>query len=71
VLCVPLLARVPVQSPLAAQESAWLELHVSMEALPVATSVGIAINCAFGGAFTVIAMVDVSLVPPGPVHTSE
>jgi len=71
VLCVPLLASVPLQSPLAVHEAAWIELHVSMDVFPAGTAVGIAVNCALGAAFTVIATVEIWLVPPGPVQMSE
>lgn len=54
VLRVPLLARSPLQSPEAAHEVAWVELHVSVDALPAATTVGFACSWAAGGALTVI-----------------
>jgi hypothetical protein len=47
------------------------ELQVSVEPLPTATTVGVAVNCAVGGAFTVMLTLAVWLVPPGPVQVSE
>jgi hypothetical protein len=54
---VPLLARAPLQSPEAAHEVAWVELHVRVDALPAATTVGFALSWAAGGTLTVIVIV--------------
>jgi hypothetical protein len=57
VLCTPLLANVPLQSPEAAQEVAEMELQVNVDALPAGTAVGIAVNWEVGAALTVIMIV--------------
>jgi hypothetical protein len=57
------------------QEVAFVELHVSVEAPPVVTAVGVAVNVAVGTALTVAmtvtAAVAAGLVPPGPVQVRE
>jgi hypothetical protein len=50
VLCVPLVALVPLQLPDAAHEVAFVELHDSVEALPPATVAGAAPIDAVGSA---------------------
>jgi hypothetical protein len=59
VICVPLLASVPLQSPEAVHDVAWVELHVSVVVLPAATAAGFAVSWAVGGRLTVIATVAV------------
>jgi hypothetical protein len=52
---VPLVASVPVQPPVAVQEVALVELHMSIDALPAGTTVGFALNAAVGsGAATML-----------------
>jgi hypothetical protein len=53
--CVPLAASAPFQSPAAAHAVACAELQVSVDPLPTGTAVGVAVNCAVGSAFTVMA----------------
>jgi hypothetical protein len=67
---VPLAESAPFQSPEAVHPVAWVELQVSVEALPAGTTVGAAVNCAVGSAFTVMTTLAVWLVPPGPVQVS-
>ena len=47
-LCVPLVAFVPLQLPEAVHAVAFVELHVSVEAAPLATDVGAALSEAAG-----------------------
>ncbi|HEY6482042.1 MAG TPA: hypothetical protein VIY54_00790 [Steroidobacteraceae bacterium] len=68
-LRVPLLASEPLQPPEAAQEVAFVELHVSVVAVPVETVVGLADKVAVGTMLTVT--VAVLLTPLEPLHTSE
>ena len=44
VLCVPLVALLPLQPPVAVHEVALVELHVSVELPPLAITVGFAVN---------------------------
>jgi hypothetical protein len=71
VLWLPLAASVPLQSPEAVHALALIELQLRVAPLPIGTSVGVAINCALGGAFTVMATLAAWLVPPGPEQVSE
>lgn len=48
VVCDPLVALVPVQPPLAVQLVALVELHVSVEELPLTTEVGLALKVTTG-----------------------
>jgi hypothetical protein len=61
VLCVPLVAFVPLQLPDAVHDVAFVELHVSVEALPLATEVGAAPSDAVGSAVVVLVL---ALLPP-------
>ena len=75
VVCVPLVARVPAQLPEAVQEVAPVELHVRVDAAPLATEVGLALKVAVGAAGNVAETATVAvaaeLVPPGPVQVKE
>jgi hypothetical protein len=54
VTCDPLVPSVPDQPPEAAQEVAFVELHDSVEVLPLVSEVGLAVNWTVGvGAETV------------------
>ena len=71
VLWLPLVALVPVQPPVAVQDVALVELHVSMEAPPLATAVGFAISVTVAVGTTVTVAVAMLLVPPAPVQFNE
>jgi hypothetical protein len=71
VLCVPLVAFAPLQLPEAVHAVAFVELHVSVEAAPLATEVGFADRVAVAVDTTVTAAVAVLLVPPVPVQINE
>ena len=71
VLCVPLVALVPLQPPEAVHEVAFVELHVSVELLPLAIDVGIAVRVTVAGGTTVMIAVAAVLEPPTPVQVSE
>lgn len=55
VLWLPLVASVPLQLPDAVHVVACDESQVSIDPVPTGTAVGVAINCAVGSAFTVMA----------------
>jgi len=69
VLCVPLVASGPLQPPDAVQAVALVEFQLNVEAPPLATVVGVAMNVMVGATLTVI--FDGTLVPPGPLQISE
>ena len=71
VLCVPLVALLPLQLPDAAHEVAFVELQVSVDAAPLATDVGFAVSVTVGAGTTVTVAVATLLVPPVPVHINE
>ena len=71
VLCVPLVALAPLQPPVAVQEVAFVELHVSVELPPLAMEVGAAVNVTVGSGTTMMVAVATLLVPPVPVQVSE
>ena len=65
---MPLVVCVPLQPEEAVQLLALVELQVNVEAPPLGTTVGEAVNVAKGMILTV-AVADL-LVPPGPVQLS-
>jgi hypothetical protein len=69
VLCVPLVAFVPLHPPVAVHDVALVELQVSVEAVPPVTAVGLAASPAVG--IILIVAVAAVLVPPGPVQVRE
>jgi hypothetical protein len=71
VLCVPLVALVPLQPPVAVHEVALVELHVSVDAAPLATEIGFAVRVTVGTGMTVTVAVARLLVPPVPLQVSE
>jgi hypothetical protein len=71
VLWLPLAASVPLQPPEALHEVALVELHVSSEAFPEATAVGVAASVAVGTGIDATVAVAGGVTPPRPVHTIE
>jgi hypothetical protein len=71
VLWLPLVASAPVQPPDAVHDVALVELHVNMEAPPLAIDAGLADSVAMGTGATVTVDVAAVLVPPAPVQVSE
>ena len=71
VLCVPLVALVPIQAPEALQEVALVALHVSVDVPPLAIEVGFADSVTFGAGTTVTVAVTTLLMPPVPLQVSE
>jgi hypothetical protein len=70
-LCVPLVASVPVQPPLAMQEVAFVLDHINIKLLPEAMFVGLAVSVAVGtAAVTVTVALEGVLVPPTPVQVN-
>ncbi len=67
----PLSPFAPLQPPLAVHEVALVDVQLSVDAPPVVTEVGLAVNVSVGagGAVTVtVALFDT--VPPSPAHSS-
>jgi hypothetical protein len=60
---------VPLHPPDAVHDVAFVELHVNVDAPPIATLVGFAVSDTVGAAATGTLTVWLTL-PPGPVHVS-
>ena len=71
VLWLPLVALAPLQPPVAVHEVALVELHVSVDAPPLATEAGFAPSVTVAAGITVTVAVATLLVPPAPVQVSE
>jgi hypothetical protein len=71
VLWLPLVGLLPLQAPEAVHEVALAELHVSIEALPLATAAGFAASETVAAGITVTAAVTTLLAPPAPVQLNE
>jgi hypothetical protein len=71
VLCVPLVGSVPLQFPEAMHEVALVEVHVSVEAPPLATDVGFAVSVTVGACVTVTVAEATLRLPSAPVQVSE
>jgi hypothetical protein len=69
VLCVPLVACVPLQAPEAVHEVALVELQVNVAALPLATAAGEAPSVTDGTTCSV--MLALAPVLLGPVQSNE
>ena len=68
---MPLVALVPLQPPEAVHEVALLELHVSMEAPPLATMAGFAVSVTLAVPGTATVAVATLLVPPSPTQVKK
>lgn len=69
---LPLVPRVPLQSPLATHEVALVEVQVSVESPPCTIEPGVAVSDSVGAGVageTVTVALPVPC-PPGPVHVS-
>jgi hypothetical protein len=71
VVWVPLVATGPLQPPEAVHAVASVELHVNVDAPPLATDVGAAAKVAAGTGSTATVVVAAVLVPPAPLQVSE
>jgi hypothetical protein len=69
---VPLVALVPVQSPVAAHDVALVVLHVSVEVLPWTIAFGLALSAKVGGGLggVTFTVTDCEPEPPAPLHVS-
>jgi hypothetical protein len=68
---LPLVPRVPLQPAEAVHEVAYVELQVSVEALPLATPAGFAVSVTVGAGNTVTgAVADAGVVPADPAQVN-
>ena len=66
--CEPLMARLPDQPPDATQEVALADDQESVEPLPLAMVLGLALNLTVGAADFTETLADCAALPPAPVH---
>jgi len=68
----PLVARLPLHAPEAVHEDAFVVFHVSVDALPLATLVGLAVKVSVGavGALVTEIVTEPLAVPPAPEQVS-
>jgi hypothetical protein len=67
---LPLVARAPLQPPLAVQPVALVELQVSVADSPLAIEAGAALSVTAGTGDVTVTVTVRLLVPPGPVHVN-
>ncbi len=68
--CGPLAALVPDQAPEAVQEVALVADQASVELLPLATVLGLAVKVTVGAGEVTDTVADCDALPPLPVHVS-
>jgi hypothetical protein len=68
VFCEPLMPSEPLQPPDAAQDVALVEDHVNVEAAPLATVLGVAVNATVGAAVVTVTVAVCAALPPAPVQ---
>ncbi len=68
--CEPLVALVPDQAPEAVHEVALVAAQVSVELLPLATVLGLAVKVTVGMGDVTETVADCVALPPVPVHVS-
>jgi hypothetical protein len=66
----PLVAREPVQPPVAVQAVALVDDQFRVEVPPLATLVGLALNEAVGGVAETVTVADCVALPPAPLQVN-
>jgi hypothetical protein len=70
VLCEPLVALTPLQPPEAAQEAAFVDDHVSVDAAPLLTVVGLPVSVTVGTGVVTVTVTDWEALPPLPLQVN-
>jgi hypothetical protein len=70
VLCEPLVASLPLQPPEAAQELAFVDDQVSVDAAPLLTVVGFPVSVTVGVGVVTVTVTDCEALPPVPLHVN-
>lgn len=67
---VPLVASAPLQAPEAEHEVAFVDVQLSVDALPAVMEVGLAVSVPVGASGVAMTIFTVAgwLLPPAPVH---
>lgn len=68
--CEPLIALLPDQPPEAVQEVALVDDQLNVDALPLATVLGLAVKLTVGAGAVTETVADCVALPPVPVQTS-
>ena len=68
--CDPLVASLPLQPPEALQDVAFLDDQDSVELLPLATVLGLAVKLTVGAGEVTVTVADCAALPPAPVQVS-
>ena len=68
--CDPLVASLPLQPPEAMQEVAFLDDQDSVELLPLAMVLGLALKLSVGAGEVTVTVADCAALPPAPVQVS-
>ena len=68
--CDPLVASLPLQPPDAVQDVAFLDDQDSVELLPPATVLGLALKLTVGAGEVTVTVADCAALPPAPVQVS-
>ncbi len=68
--CDPLVASLPLQPPEAVQDVAFLDDQDSVELLPLATVLGLALKLTVGAGEVTVTVADCAALPPAPVQVS-
>jgi hypothetical protein len=70
VACEPLVASLPLQPPEATQDVALVEDQVNVDALPLFTVLGLALNVTVGAGWVTVTVADCAALPPAPVQVT-
>ena len=68
--CDPLVASLPLQPPEAMQEVAFLDDQDSVELLPLAMVLGLALKLTVGAGEVTVTVADCAALPPAPVQVN-
>ncbi len=68
--CEPLVARLPDQAPEATQDVALVDDQLKVDALPLVTVLGVAVNVTAGAGEFTETVTDCAALPPVPVQLS-
>jgi hypothetical protein len=68
--CDPLVASLPLQPPEAVQDVAFVDDQDSVELLPLATVLGLAVKLTVGAGEVTVTVADCAALPPAPVQVS-
>jgi hypothetical protein len=68
VLCEPLVGSLPLQPPDALQAVALVDDQDNVDAAPLPTVLGVAVNVTAGAGVVTVTVADCAALPPAPLH---